>query len=158
MNVLFNTINSLNRNVNEVPENILKLSENELSFKPKPEKWSKKEILGHLCDSAVNNLSRFIRAQFESEPFVVTSYMQDEWVQLNHYQEMSTKDVAELWKTLNKQIINVISGIPEDKLGIECDVSSAAFRETGERKSLLWLIEDYLVHMEYHLKQLGITN
>lgn len=158
MNVLFNTINKLTRYVNEVPENILMISEADLSFKSKPGKWSKKEILGHLCDSAINNLSRFIRAQFEAEPFVVNTYMQDEWVKINNYQEMSTKDVAELWMTLNKQIVNVISKIPEDKLGIECDVSRAAFRETRERKSLLWLIEDYLIHMEYHLKQLGIAN
>jgi hypothetical protein len=158
MDVLIDTINRLNRHVNEVPQNILKFSDTELSFKPKPEKWSKKEILGHLCDSALNNLSRFIRAQFEAEPFAVTPYMQDDWVKINHYQEMKIDDIVNLWMILNKRIINVVLKIPENKLGIECDVSSASFREIGERKSLLWLIEDYLVHMEYHLKQLGIEN
>ena len=28
-----------------------------------PEKWSKKQVLGHLIDSATNNHQRFIRAQ-----------------------------------------------------------------------------------------------
>ena len=158
MNVFIDTINKLNQNVNEVPQNILKFPEQELSFKPKPEKWSKKEILGHLCDSAVNNLSRFIRVQFESEPFVVNSYMQDDWVKVNHYQEMKMSDVIELWSVLNKRIIDVVSKIPGDKLAIEVDTGGAAYREIDGKKTLLWLIEDYLMHMEYHLKQLGIGN
>lgn len=35
--------------------------------KPAPGKWSKKEILGHLIDSAANNHQRFVRLQLQPE-------------------------------------------------------------------------------------------
>lgn len=154
MNVMTNIINRINYLVTSVPEKVRVIPENELSNKPKPEKWSKKEILGHLCDSVFNNHSRFVRAQFEPEPFKVIPYEQNQWVKLNSYQTMNTNDVINLWVTLNRQIINVLAIIPEDKLGVVCDLGTAAFREGEVEKTLLWLIEDYVVHMEYHLKQI----
>lgn len=153
MNVLNNSINRLNYLISEVPEKFKQFSEKELSTKPAPGKWSKKEILGHLCDSAINNLSRFIRAQFEEEPFRVVPYAQDDWVRLNHYNEMKIEDVLNYWVAINKQIVKVVSNIPEDKLGVMCVLGNAAFREDSVDKTLLWLIEDYVVHMEYHLRQ-----
>ncbi len=153
MNVLYNTINRLNFLIGEVPQKIKAISENELSHKPAPNKWSKKEILGHLCDSAVNNLSRFVRAQFEPEPFKVISYMPDEWVMLNHYNDMSINEVLQLWGTLNNQIARILTKMPEDKLAVICELGNAAFSKNGT-ENLLWLIEDYVIHMEYHLRQI----
>lgn len=149
-----NITNRINKLILEIPQKIQSLPENELSFKLSPEKWSKKEILGHLCDSAFNNHSRFVRAQFEEQPFKIVPYEQNEWVKLNNYQNMKIEDICNLWVTLNRQIVVVISNMPEDKLGIECDLGNAAFREGDVEKSLLWLVEDYLVHMEYHLRQI----
>src|SRR4030095_564519 len=154
MNVLINTLNRFNFLIGEVPQKIKNLPEKDLSSKPAPDKWSKKAILGHLCDSAVNSLSRFVRAQIEPEPFKLVSYAQDDWVRLNHWQEASIEEVLNFWTTLNKKIIQVISKIPEEKLGIMCDVGDAAFNPDGENKSLLWLIDDYVLHMEYHLRQI----
>lgn len=154
MNVINNTINRMNFLILDVSERISSIPEEELSAKPNPVKWSKKEILGHLCDSAMNNLSRFIRAQFEDEPFRVAPYRQDEWVKLNAYNEMKAERIAALWSTLNLQIISVISRIPADKLAVKCDLGEATLGEDETVKNLLWLIEDYLVHMEYHLNQI----
>ncbi len=148
-----NVINRMNSILREVPERLEKFSDEELSRKPAANKWSKKEIIGHLCDSAINNLSRFIRSQFEDAPFKVIPYAQDDWVRLNHYNDMSMKDILRYWVTVNKQIIQITSNIPEDKFAVICDLGNAAFREGEVEKSLLWLIEDYVVHMEYHLKQ-----
>ena len=154
MNVINNTINRMNFLILDVSERINNYSEDELSAKPNPVKWSKKEILGHLCDSATNNLSRFIRAQLEDEPFRVVPYRQDEWVKLNGYNEMKAERIVKLWCALNLQITNVISRIPEEKLAVKCDLGDSAFREGESEKNLLWLIEDYLIHMEYHLNQI----
>lgn len=154
MNVLNNTINRISYLLNEVPGKVKSIDSEKLSGKPAPDKWSRKEILGHLCDSAINNLSRFIRAQFEPEPFELVPYAQNEWVELNHYQEMDIEAVLSYWVTLNRQIVHVVSKIPEDKLAVICDLGNAAFREGEIEKNLLWLIEDYLIHMEYHLKQI----
>lgn len=158
MNVLFDILNKLDSHLKLVPQKLRPYSENELTMKQSADKWSKKEILGHLCDSAVNNLSRFIRAQFEAEPFAVTGYSQNEWVEMNHYNEMKMHEIVNYWVTLNNRIIYVVSRIPQEKLGIECDMGNASFRTSGESKTLFWLIEDYLVHMEHHLKQLGIRD
>lgn len=154
MNVLINTVNRLEQLIREVPEKIRGIKKEEFEFKPGPEKWSRKEILGHLCDSAINNLSRFVRAQFEPQPFQVVSYEQDEWVPANNYQKMETEDLFTYWVTLNSQIVRIVKNIPEEKLAVVCDLGNAAFREGEITKNLLWLIEDYLVHMEYHLKQI----
>ena len=153
MNILNNTINRLNSLINEVPGKIKQINSDDLSYKKSPGKWSKKEILGHLCDSAINNLSRFVRAQFEEQPFELTPYAQDDWVRINHYNEMETGVLLDYWVSLNKQIVQIISNIPEDKLAVQIELGDAAFREGESEKTLLWLIEDYVVHMEYHLKQ-----
>ncbi len=49
-------------------------------YKLSPTKWSKKELIGHLIDSAQNNIRRFIVAQYEENPAII--YKQDEWVLL----------------------------------------------------------------------------
>lgn len=154
MNVLNNSINRISFLISDVPEKVSHIPESEFTFKPSPEKWSKKEIMGHLCDSAINNLSRFVRAQFEAKPFVIVPYAQDDWVRINHYNEMDTVELLNYWVTLNKQIVWIISNIPESKLAAIIELGDAAFREDTVDKTLLWLIEDYVVHMEYHLKQI----
>src|SRR5689334_15894702 len=118
INVMNNLVNRMNKIINEIPEKVLAIPENFLSHKPAESKWSKKEIIGHLCDSAFNNHSRFVRAQFEPEPFKITRYEQNEWVRLNNYQNTPVKEVLGLWTRLNRQIVNVISNIPEAKLAV----------------------------------------
>ncbi|MBN8586183.1 MAG: DinB family protein [Ignavibacteria bacterium] len=154
MNVLYNSVNRINSYLQEIPEKINKIQEGEFTYKKSPKKWSKKEIFGHLCDSAVNNLSRFVRAQFETEPFLIVPYAQDDWVRVNYYNDMDTGELLNYWITLNRQIVRVISNIPESKLAVKIELGNAAFREDSTDKTLLWLIEDYVVHMEYHLKQI----
>src|SRR6478609_7364599 len=79
-----------------------KFSEDDFSFKPAPEKWSKKEILGHLIDSATNNHQRFIRIQFEDNP--VIGYDQNKWVEYSRYQQMSTTELIRFWQTYNQHL------------------------------------------------------
>ena len=43
------------------------------------DKWSPREIVGHLIDSAANNHQRFVRAQF-TDDLVFSGYQQAEWV------------------------------------------------------------------------------
>lgn len=137
-----------------VPEHLKSFSELELAIRPAPGKWSKKEIIGHLCDSAMNNLSRFIKVQIEEQPFVVVRYEQDQWVKLQNYQEVETEEILQLWKSLNQSMIRVISGIPEEKIGYTCELYN------GDVVTLEWMIRDYVEHMEHHLGQVfpGFTH
>ena len=81
------------------------IPDEDFSAKPNPNKWSRKEVVGHLTDSAQNNLRRFIVGQYETEPNIV--YEQDFWVKSNNYQETPTENVIQLWKLLNLQICSV---------------------------------------------------
>ena len=115
-------------------------------------KWSKKEILGHLCDSATNNHHRFIKIQLERQPFVVVPYNQNNWVLIQNYQAIPIFEIVCFWTTLNRHIVSIISEIPEDKLLYLCDI--------GNNKSitLTELIQDYLRHMDHHLRQIFGTS
>lgn len=116
--------------------------------KPNPNKWSKKELLGHLIDSASNNLRRLIVGQYEQGTKIV--YDQDKWVAYQNYQEMNIEDVKMLWKLLNQQLSAVISNIPQSKLDHTCDTGIGK----SEVHSLVYFIEEYSVHLKHHLKQI----
>lgn len=134
--------------INTIPEKLLAIPDEEFSYKPSPNKWSKKEIIGHLIDSATNNHHRFVRAQFEDVPKI--TYQQDNWVNVSRYNAMKGKHVINFWAMYNQHIIEVVKRIPEADMQRECNTG-------GESNvTLAWLIEDYVRHMEHHLGQLGI--
>ncbi|SCW74460.1 DinB superfamily protein [Paenibacillus tianmuensis] len=135
-----------------VPEQFGRLSEAEVSERPMPGKWSPKEALGHLCDSAVNNLHRFIKIQYEKQPYVLIPYDQDQWVALQDYQNTPAEEILNLWSGLNNRILKVIEKIPAEKLSSPCVTGNQ------ETKSLQWLIDDYVEHMEYHLNRQILKN
>src|SRR6476620_2941826 len=68
-----------------------RLEEEKAVYKPLPNKWSKKELIGHMIDSAQNNIRRFITAQYEDRPKII--YNQDKWVTINNYQDYSVSDL-----------------------------------------------------------------
>lgn len=140
----------LQKNVNKAASDFLKYSEEDLKRKPAPNKWSKKELLGHLIDSAVNNHHRFVRAQFENEPFKVVPYEQDDWVRIHKYNELDSKFLLELWKIYNLHLQNVITNFPKERLTNKC--ISTDNREIAE--NLFLLIKDYVDHMDHHLSQI----
>lgn len=117
----------------------------EFSFKPSPEKWSKKEIIGHLVDSATNNHQRFVRGQFEATPTIV--YDQNKWNQYNYYQQIDAQQLIDFWTLYNRQLIHLMQHIPEKSLQRGCKTSDQVL-------SLEFLIQDYVVHLEHHLKQI----
>ena len=136
-----------------VPEKYSQFSCESLLFKPALNKWSRQEILGHLVDSAINNLKRFTEIQFLPQPYIVQSYQQDELVKLNNYQNVQLNHLLDLWKALNQQIIHVVKNISPEKLKYPVDPQY----ENTEMKTLGWIIVDYVAHMEHHLRQVGIS-
>lgn len=93
---------------------LLKISEDELSFKKNASKWSKKQILGHLIDSVANNHQRFIRVQYENIPTLI--YDQNKWNELNHYQQLESKHIIQLWTVNNQHLLEIMKRIPEENL------------------------------------------
>ena len=150
-------INRLQENINKASSDFLKYPEEELRKKPAANKWSKKELLGHLIDSAANNHHRFVKAQFwesmaspEKEPFTIVPYEQDDWVRVQKYNQVDSKYLVELWKMYNQHIIWIISNYPDEKLKVKC--KSIDDRETAENVFLL--IKDYVDHMDHHFNQI----
>jgi hypothetical protein len=121
------------------------LDEDEFSEKPSPEKWSRKEELGHLIDSAHNNLRRFIVAQYAWSPKI--TYDQDAWVRIGGYQTMKAHDLIALWYSLNMQIFEVLKKMPEENHGKFCDVG----KDKEEIHTISWLARDYLRHLLHHM-------
>lgn len=144
-----NTVQELDQIVNQFKEKISAISNAEFSGKPLPNKWSKKEVLGHLIDSAHNNLRRFICGQYETTPSKI-AYDQDFWVAANDYQHANKEDVIQLWVLMNKQISSVLFHLSES------DYKKVA--DTGKTEvklySLQFLAEDYVRHLKHHLNQI----
>jgi len=141
-------IQQLEKHISEVPDRFKQLSEDVILKKPAPGKWSKQEILGHLIDSAINNLKRFTDSQYLPQPYTVIRYAQDDLVVINLYQQLPLEHLLPLWIALNQQIVYVISNIPADKLSYTIIIPS------GDSKTLEWLAIDYVEHMEHHLGQI----
>lgn len=115
-----------------------------------PDKWSRQEILGHLIDSALNNLKRFTEAQFASAPYSVQPYDQNQLVVVNRYQDLPLNHLLTLWQSLNSQIVYVAETIPPETLSQPIYLGSSS----PANCTLQWLIDDYVNHLEHHLKTL----
>lgn len=144
MNNLINEFSSL---IQSVPKIIRALSNTD--YKPSLTKWSKKEILGHLCDSATMNHKRFIDRLSSNDELVLELYKQNSWVELNDYQNSYTiEEILTLWTALNSRFMNVISNISEDQWELQYNSQSE------ESVTLSWLFTDYIDHMKHHLNQI----
>jgi len=141
-------IEKLEEHLKTIPSKFIALGESAINEKLIVNKWSKKEILGHLVDSAINNLQRIIRVQ--NEPGIKIVYYQDEWVEIQDYQNMDIESVMQLWISLNKQFIRVIKNFPLEKLKQKIDTGMTQ----KEMNTAEFLITDYLSHMEHHLNQI----
>lgn len=129
-----------------IPPKLLQLNEEVFSFKFSALKWSKKEILGHLIDSASNNHQRFIRVQLEETPLI--AYNPDAWNACSRYHEYNSEQLILFWKLYNLHLATLIRTIPEKNLQRLCI--------TGEQApvTLEFLIKEYVTHLEHHLKQI----
>ncbi len=140
---MHNTILQLETILSTYEPLLLKLDEQIASHKPSPSKWSKKELIGHLIDSAHNNLRRFIVAQYEEKPLI--KYAQDYWVLAAGYQDHPLNDLIALWLLINKQIIRVLKKLPAGMEQREV--------QTESLHSIEWLAADYNKHLLHHLHQ-----
>ena len=110
-------------------------------------KWLRKEILGHLIDSAFNNDQRFVLAQLAGS-FAGASYDQEGWVRLHAYRNRSWSELVDTWAAVNRHVANAIDAASEAGLQARCVIGG------GEPVSLEWLMRDYVRHLRHHLAQI----
>ena len=140
------SLNRLENIVDTFPDQFKAISSFDFSHKPAPGKWSKKEILGHLIDSATNNHHRFVRAQFDHQPRIL--YDQDQWNKHGYYDQMEDEHIISFWELYNRHIIELIKRIPPDLMERECTMAD------GSTRTIAWLFDDYVRHLEHHLAQI----
>ena len=109
--------------------------------------WSRKQVLGHLIDSATNNHQRFVRALLQDE-LRWPGYDQAGCVRAQHYQDASWNNLLELWTSYNRLLAHVLAHVPEAKRSTRCIIGD------GAPMSLEELATDYLRHMQHHIEQI----
>ena len=151
-------VNTLNTIISKGVQGISTLSAAEMNFKASPGKWSKKELLGHLIDSAYNNHQRFIRAEKQGN-LIFQGYDQEGWVIKNNYQNRNLEELLKLWEAANLHLAAIINGLSKEF--INRPFTQHNFHKIcmnllseGEPTSLSYLIWDYLFHIEHHLAQI----
>jgi DinB superfamily len=115
-------------------------------------KWTRQQLLGHLIDSALNNIQRFVRAQIPSHleggKLVLPGYAQNDWIAVNAYDARDWSDLAQLWKALNLQIAHVMRHASPSSLQTSCIIGG------GEAMPLEAVMIDYVGHLKHHLEQI----
>ncbi len=114
-----------------------------------PGGWSARQLLGHLIDSASNNHQRFVRAALQPS-LDFPAYDQNGNISVQAVQDADWDLLISLWASYNRYLAHVIAHLPAAKLSTPCRIG------TGEPVTLEFLVDDYLVHMLHHLKQLDI--
>jgi hypothetical protein len=134
------------------------MSDHDAAVSRAPGKWSRKEIVGHLIDSASNNHQRFVRAQFTDE-LVCSTYDQDAWVQAQHYGGAQWSELVSLWALYNLHVARVMAAIPtgiRTKPRARHNLDQVAFGtfSASEPVTLELFMHDYVLHLEHHLAQI----
>jgi hypothetical protein len=123
-----------------------------------PGKWSPREIIGHLIDSASNNHQRFVRAQFQND-LIFPGYAQEDWVRAQGYRDAPWKELLALWRSYNLQLARVMAAVPQEirmKEHRKHNLHLIAWQTIPEDRpaTLDYLMSDYVGHLKNHLRQI----
>lgn len=111
--------------------------------------WSRKQLLGHLVDSASNNHQRFVRAAL-ADSLAFPAYDGDSWSGIQDPQHAEWSTLVALWANYNRYLAHVIAHLPANKLDVLCRIGA------GDAVTLRFLVEDYFRHLNLHLRQIGL--
>jgi hypothetical protein len=109
--------------------------------------WLRKEVLGHLLDSAANNHVRFAFAALAGS-YEGPIYDQQGWVRLHGYARLPWSELLERWRLGNHVLAGIVAAIPEAALEAPCRLAGRP------PVPLRFLIGDYLDHLEHHVGQI----
>jgi DinB superfamily len=132
----------------KIAEQLRTIGEAAAARRPAPGKWSAKETIGHLIDSAANNHQRFIRMQMQNH-LELPGYDGDAWVRIEQYQDRPWRDLVSLWEAYNTHLVHVIRCVDPNTL-------KNTWRSPEGVVDLEFVIRDYVVHMQHHLDQIDI--
>jgi hypothetical protein len=149
-------VHELERAVHRATVDLRAISDDQSATPPAPGKWSPREIIGHLIDSASNNHQRFVRGQLQDD-LVFPGYAQDAWVAAQRYQDAPWGELVTLWRAFNLHIVRVMAAVPDEtrtrprarhslhEIGFEIEPDAPARLDD--------LMRDYVAHLVHHLRQ-----
>jgi len=143
--------------VTEGAEALRAISPTASAERPARDKWSPREVIGHLIDSASNNHQRFLRAQFQ-EDLVFPGYDQDAWVVAQRYHASNWGDLVSLWRQFNGHLANVMEAVPESERlrpRERHNLDQIAWQVVPRHlpTTLDYFMRDYVGHLRHHLRQ-----
>lgn len=123
-----------------------------------PGKWSARQVVGHLIDSAGNNHQRFVRAGLQDD-MIFPGYAQEQWVELQRYQETPWPELLTLWNAFNRHLARVMAAIPKetrDRVRSRHNLDEIATYPPAHpaEATLEYFMRDYVDHLERHLQQI----
>lgn len=156
-----NFLDDFRETIETAEKRLLTISEQQSQISRAEGKWSPKEIIGHLIDSAANNHPRFVRAQFNDE-LAFSGYEQEDWVRVQGYNEEPWQQLVQLWKHYNLHLLHVMSLVSEQtrtKPRTTHNLDQIAWKTVAAKDSvtLEYFMRDYVAHMKNHLRQITDT-
>ena len=157
-NVIPDWLDDFRRTVEHAGEQLLLIPEEQAALPKAAGKWSPKQIIGHLIDSAANNHQRFVRAIFNND-LVGPTYDQAEWVEVQRYNDESWSQLVQLWRNYNLHLAHVMIAMPEQartKLRTSHNLDRIAWQTVSTTKpvTLEYFMRDYVGHLQHHLQQI----
>lgn len=138
--------------IEEWEPKLLSLSEKIISERRNIQNRTIKQIIGHLVDSASNNIHRIIHLQYQQSPLIFPDYANlgknDVWIAIQDYQEKDWNNLVQLWKYINIHIAYVIQNVNIEKL--ENEWISAL----NQKITLKAMIIDFPRHLKLHLNEI----
>ncbi len=152
------TIKDFRHTIEDAAARLLAITEADSEARSAPDKWSLKETLGHLIDSAANNHRRFVLAQLKDD-LDFDGYAQEGWVSVQRYVEEPWPHLVELWRYYNLHLAHVMSHTPEEMLKREHRLHTLhriawELVEREQPATLEYLMRDYVGHLQHHLRQI----
>src|SRR5689334_22217076 len=125
MNEMSAAIERLRFAVGTLPGVLAGFSEAEGEQRPSPERWTRKEVVGHLIEKASNNHQRFVRGQLApGQDF--PGYEQGQWVRIQGYRSARWPDLIDLWRAYNTHLLHVVERMTEEGRRATCRVGGGA--------------------------------
>jgi hypothetical protein len=143
---MYEAANNLRTSVTDASERLRQISEAHAAVPLKTGGWSAKQVIGHLIDSACNNHQRFVRLAL-APGLASPGYEQAEWVNLQDYASHRWTDLLALWTSYNLHLAHVMAAVPAESLTNQGTVN-------GNPVTLQLLMEDYVAHLEHHLRSI----
>jgi hypothetical protein len=147
MNPFSSIASDLGRTVAQAKPLLMKLDIADTSTRPSPDKWAKKEILGHLLDSASNNHQRFVRGALQGS-LTFPGYDQNPLVELQNFAEVDWNFLVDFWAAYNRFLAHVIGQLSAEAAAVTCNI------DDNPPATLEWIAQDYVAHLKHHLNQI----